>query len=247
VKRGAWRPRSRVLLFSTVMLGAMAVMLAAHHDQAHAVWNSLTGVPSTAVVVVLLLVLCQLGFQAFRLWTILPRDVALTLGRTAYAFTLGEWFNIFTPARAGDALKVVLLNRAPGAAPPSLAKATGVVLADKIVDAGSLVLICAAAGLAGLIRTGAETRFPYLRIVVAAGAVVTVVLVGLGWARPRWFERLARVRRELVRGLAALRDPVKLPRVSASAWAHGSPSYSRCACYARPWHFRCRSRRLCWR
>jgi uncharacterized membrane protein YbhN (UPF0104 family) len=210
VKRGAWTPRNRVLLFSTVMLGGMAVVLAAHHDQARAVWNSLMGVPSTAVVLVLLLVLCQLGFQAFRLWTILPRDVALTLGRTAYAFTLGEWFNIFTPARAGDAVKVVLLNRAPGVAPPSLPKATGVVLADKIVDAGSLVLICAAAGLAGLIRTGAETRFPYLRIVVAAGAVVTVVLLGLGWARPRWFERLARVRRELVRGLAALRDPVKL-------------------------------------
>jgi uncharacterized membrane protein YbhN (UPF0104 family) len=207
---GVWKPRNRVPLISAVMLGGMAVVLAAHQDQAHAVWNSLTGVPQTALAVVLLLALCQLGFQASRLWTILPRDVALTLGRTAYAFALGEWFNIFTPARAGDALKVVLLNRAPGAAPPSLPKATGVVLADKIVDAGSLVLICAAAGVAGLIRTGAETRLPYLRIVVAAAAVVTVVLVGLGWARPRWLERLGRVRRELVKGLAALRDPVKL-------------------------------------
>lgn len=208
--RGAWNPRARVPLISTVMLGGLAVVLATHQDQAHAIWNNLAGVAPTPLAVVLLLALCQLGFQAVRLWTILPRDVAVTLGRTAYAFALGEWCNIFTPARGGDALKVVVLNRAPGPTRPSLPKATGVVLADKIVDAGSLVLICTAAGMAGLIRTGAETRLPYLRVVVAAGAVVTVVLLGIGWARPRWLEQLARVRRELVKGLAALRDPVKL-------------------------------------
>lgn len=219
--RAVWTRRNRVLLISTVMLGGMVLVLAAHQDQAHAVWNSLTGVPPTALAVVLLLVVSQLGFQAFRLWTILPRDVALTLGRTAYAFTLGEWCNIFTPARGGDALKVVLLNRAAGAASPSLPKATGVVLADKIVDAGSLVLLCTAAGVAGLMRTGAETRLPYLRIVVAAGAVVTVLLLGLGRARLRWLEHLARWRRELVKGLAALRDPVKLlasTGLSLGAW-----------------------------
>src|SRR5260370_3488545 len=181
-----------------------------HRDQAHAGWTSLTGVSPSLLALVLLLVFCQLGLQAVRLWTILPRDVALTLGRTAYAVTLGEWLNIFTPARAGDALKVVLLNRAPSATPPSLPKATGAVLADKIVDGGSLVLLCTVAGLAGLIRTGVETRLPYLRIGVAAGAVATVLLVGLGWARPGWLAQLARVRRELVQGLAALRDPVKL-------------------------------------
>jgi len=210
VTLGAWKPGNRIPLISAVMLGGVVVVLALHRDQAHAVWTSLTGVSPSLLALVLLLVFCQLGLQAVRLWTILPRDVALTLGRTAYAFTLGEWLNIFTPARAGDALKVVLLNRAPSAAPPSLPKATGAVLADKIVDGGSLVLLCTVAGLAGLIRTGVETRLPYLRIGVAAGAVATVLLVGLGWARPGWLEQLARVRRELVKGLAALRDPVKL-------------------------------------
>lgn len=185
-------------------------MLAAHPDQVRAVWRSLTGAPAASVAVVLLLVLCQLGFQVFRLWAILPRDVALTLSRTAYAFTVGEWFNIFTPARAGDALKVLLLNRAPGAAPPSLPKATGAVLADKIVDGGSLVLLCAVTGLFGLIRAGAQPRLPGPRTVVGAGAVVALLLLGIRWARPRWLTRLTLVRRELVKGLAALRDPVKL-------------------------------------
>jgi uncharacterized membrane protein YbhN (UPF0104 family) len=210
VTHGAWKPRNRIPLVSAVMLGGVVVVLAVHRDQAHAVWKSLTGVPAAPLAVVLLLVFCQLGLQAVRLWTILPRDVALTLGRTAYAFTLGEWLNIFTLARAGDAFKVVLLNRAPSAAPPSLPKAAGAVLADKIVDGGSLVLLCTAAGLAGLIRTGLEARLPYVRIGVAAGAVVAVLLLGLGWARPGWLEQLARVRRELMKGLAALRDPVKL-------------------------------------
>ncbi len=222
MNHGAWKLRHRIPLITAVILGGMIVVLAAHQDQAHAVWKSLTGVPPTPLAVALLLVLSQSGFQAVRLWTILPRDVALTLGRTAYAFTLGEWCNIFTPARAGDALKVVLLNRAPGAAPPSLAKATGVVLADKIVDGGSLVLLCTVAGVAGLIRSGAATRLPDLRIVVATGAVVTVLLLGLGWAHPGWLGRLARARRELVKGLAALRDPVKLLAsigFSLGAWA----------------------------
>jgi uncharacterized membrane protein YbhN (UPF0104 family) len=210
VTHGAWKPRHRIALISAVMLGGVVVVLAVRQEQARAVWTSLTGVSPTLLAVVLLLVFSQLGLQAVRLWTILPRDVAVTLGRTAYAFTLGEWLNIFTPARAGDALKVVLLNRAPSAAPPSLPKAAGAVLADKIVDGGSLVSLCTAAGLAGLIRTGVAARLPYLRIGVATGAVVTVLLLGLGWARPGWLAQLVRARRELVKGLAALRDPAKL-------------------------------------
>ena len=206
---GAWKARIRILLVSAVVLGGVVLVLAVHQDQALAVWKSLTGVPPAPLAVVLLLVLCQLGLQAVRLWTILPRDVALTFGRTAYAFTLGEWLNIFTPARAGDALKVVLLNRASSAAPLSLPKAAGAVLADKIVDGGSLALLCIAAGVAGLLRTG-FAPLPDVRIGVAAGAVVTVLLLGLRWVRPAWLERLARVRRELVDGLAALRDPVQL-------------------------------------
>src|SRR5207302_68538 len=88
--------------------------------------------PGRTIGAALLLVLCQLACQACRLWAILPRDAALSIARTAYAFSLGEWANIFAPARAGDALKVVLLNRIRGAAPLSLPKATGAILADKV-------------------------------------------------------------------------------------------------------------------
>jgi len=135
------RPPRRVLLLSISLVAGLAVVLATHRQQARALWGSLTAVPPAALAVVLLLVLCQLAFQAVRLWTILPRGVALPLGQTAHAFALGEWLNIFTPARGGDAFKVVMLSRAASGPAPSLPQATGVLLADKIVDAGAACFV----------------------------------------------------------------------------------------------------------
>jgi len=191
------------------MLGGVAVLSAVHRDQAHEVWTNVIHVPPLSLAGALLLVLCQLAFQALRLWAILPRDAPLTLGRTAYAFTVGEWCNIFAPARAGDALKVVLLNRAGGARPISLPKATGAVLADKIVDAGTLVLLCAATGLVGLIGAGVRARLPGTEITLAGGAVGALVFLSVRLARPRWFARLTLLRGELAKGLSALADPAR--------------------------------------
>src|SRR5437667_2831677 len=210
VKPGVGKTRNRLLLGSVALSGGVAIVLVTHQDQAHAVWHSLTGVPVAALGLVLVLVLCQLSCQALRLWAILPRQGRLTVGQTAYAFTLGEWLNIFAPVRAGDALKVVLMSRTPGAAAPSLPKATGAVLADKIVDGGSLVLLCVATGLVSVIRAGAEARLGGARTAVAAGAGVALLLLGTWWARPHWLERPVVLRREFVEGLAALKDPVRL-------------------------------------
>lgn len=219
------RPARRVLLLSVALVAGLAVALATHRQQARALWSSLTGVPPAALALVLLLVLCQLCFQAVRLWTILPRDLALPLGRTAHAFAVGEWFNIFAPARAGDALKVVLLSRATcgagGGSPPSLPQATGVLLADKIVDAGSLALLCAAAGLVRLVRIGVPARVPDPRAVIVAAVVVTLLVLAIRRFSPHWLGRLARLRHELARGLAALRNPFKLVAgvsLSLGAW-----------------------------
>lgn len=221
MSRGTWTPGTRALLVSGAVLGGLAAALVAQQHQWRAVWNNLTGVPVSSLAAALFCVLCQLGFQALRLRAIIPRHVALTLGRAAHAFAVGEWMNIFTPARAGDALKVVLLNRAAGAEPMSLPVATGAVLADKIVDAGSLVLLFAATGFAGVARAGAQASMPASGILLGAGVIVALLGLGVRWARPRWFERLMRLRRELASGLSALQDPVKvLASISCSigAW-----------------------------
>jgi uncharacterized membrane protein YbhN (UPF0104 family) len=195
---------------SVAVLGGLAAALAAQQHQWRAVWNSLTDVPVSSLAAALFCVLCQLGFQTLRLRAIIPRKVTLTLGRAAHAFAVGEWTNIFTPARAGDALKVVLLHRATGAEPMSLPMATGAVLADKIVDAASLALLFAATGFARVARTGAHASIPAPGILLGVGGVVALLCLGVRWAHPRWFERLIRLRRELASGLSALQDPVKV-------------------------------------
>jgi uncharacterized membrane protein YbhN (UPF0104 family) len=210
LNQGTRTPGKRALVLSVAVLGGLAAAWAVQQHQWRAVWNNLTGVPVASLAAALFCVLCQLGFQAARLRAIIPRNVALTLGRVAHAFAVGEWINIFTPARGGDALKVVLLNRAAGADPISLPIATGAVLADKIVDAGSLVLLFAATGFAGVARAGAQASIPAPGILLGTAVVVALLCLGVQWARPRWFERLMRLRRELASGLSALQDPVKV-------------------------------------
>jgi len=114
-----------------------------------------------------------------------------------------------------------MLSRATSEPAPSLPRATGVLLADKIVDAGSLALLCAAAGLFRLVRVGAPTQLPDPRAVIVVAALVTLLMLAMRWFSPRWLGRLARLRCELGRGLAALHDPFKLAAgvsLSLGAW-----------------------------
>jgi glycosyltransferase 2 family protein len=210
VNADLWKPPRRVALVSAGLLAGVAAVSLTHQAEARAVWQELTLVPLVWVGAALLLVLCQVACQACRLWAILPQDAALSIARTAYAFSLGEWANIVAPARAGDALKVVLLNRVRGATPLSLAKATGAILADKVVDAGSLVLLCSVTGAASLIAASARARLPSRGVTLAAGVTLTVGLLAARRAPRRWFERVTVLRRELVSGLAALKAPGRL-------------------------------------
>lgn len=210
MKPDGWRPSRRVVLGSAALLAGVAAVSFTHQAEARAVWQELTLVPIGWVGAALLLILCQAACQACRLWAILPQDAALSIARTAYAFSIGEWANIFAPARAGDALKVVLLNRNRGATPLSLPKATGAILADKVVDAGSLLLLCSVTGAASLIVASARLRLPGLSVALAAAVILTVVLLAARRAPRRWFERASVLRHELVSGLAALKDPGRL-------------------------------------
>jgi uncharacterized membrane protein YbhN (UPF0104 family) len=196
-------------LVSAVLVGGVVLVALLHPHEARELWRNVARVPPATLAAALLLVLGQLSFQTLRLWAIMPADVAVGLPRTAYAFAVGEWFNILTPARAGDALKVWLLHRAPGP-PMSVPKATGAVLADKVVDVGSLVLVCSVTGLVGLLRAGAQARLPGAPTAIATAALVALLVAVVRLAPARWLERVAQLRRELVQGLAALKSPLKL-------------------------------------
>ncbi|HET9707568.1 MAG TPA: lysylphosphatidylglycerol synthase transmembrane domain-containing protein [Gemmatimonadales bacterium] len=194
---------------SIAILCLVVGVLVKHQHQARELWTNLTRVPFSSLALALLLCLCQFGCQALRLWVLIPRDVHVTLLRTTYAFAVGQWFNILVPARAGDAAKVILVNR-NATTPTSVATVTGALFADKIVDVGSLVLLCATLGMARLMRAATEARLPGLGLIAATGVVLGLALLGLRLAPPRLLAKMTALRRELVRGMAALKDPVRL-------------------------------------
>jgi len=79
----------------------------------------------------------QIVFMTLRFWFLLPNEVPLS--KASQALIFGHLANNFAPARAGEALKIVFLNK--GDHSLSLLTATGSFAADKIVDLLSLILL----------------------------------------------------------------------------------------------------------
>ncbi|HLZ44191.1 MAG TPA: lysylphosphatidylglycerol synthase transmembrane domain-containing protein [Gemmatimonadales bacterium] len=212
----AQRYRRLVLVGIAIAIAGGLVFLT-HRAEARAVWHELGRIPPTAVGAALLLVFGQVTCQALRLWAVIPRDRFISMPRAAYAFMLGEWTNMFTPARAGDALKVVLLNRG---ASISLPQATGAMLADKVVNIGSLILLCAVSGVAGTIWTTAWARGALPLTALLIGALLATALLLVPKSRVRILGRLIVLQHELARGFTALADPKRL--VISTAFSFGA-------------------------
>jgi len=209
------------ILFTAILIGTIAVVGATHRDLAHEFWSAVAAFPLAAVAAALFIVFGQVAAQSLRLWAIVPGDVALPPGWVAAAFMAGECANIVAPVRAGDALKVVLLTRVPGPTQIGTLRAAGAVLADKLVDLGSLVLLCLVAGLSTLIWTGGSARVPGSLVVIGIAIAVPLAWVGLRLAPARWITTAKVGLAELSRGLTALRDPVRLAgslSFSLAAW-----------------------------
>lgn len=82
-----------------------------------------------------------------RLYLLVPEPRQLSFTWTANAIALGQGANYFFPARAGDALKVIILSR--GKSPRSYLPAdtgTGIILADKVVDIAAVIAFALATG-----------------------------------------------------------------------------------------------------
>jgi uncharacterized membrane protein YbhN (UPF0104 family) len=184
------------------------VLLVTRGDGAPRVLAQLRLLPRITLAVAFALIVIQVALQSLRLWAVVPRALALGVGRVVQAFVLGEWLNIFAPARSGDALKVVLIRRALNTGLSGLPSATGVVVADKLIDFVSLVLLCGAGGLTGLLWARARTGV--FGEVLAVAIALALALAAWFWstAAPLRDARWAWVR-DLLSGLSALRDPAR--------------------------------------
>jgi uncharacterized membrane protein YbhN (UPF0104 family) len=199
----------RLILLSAIVAAGTAIVLATHPAQVRATLSQLMRLPMSALGGAFVMVLGQLTFQSLRQWAVVPRDMALGPVRVAYAFLWGEWLNVLVPARTGDALKIVLIRREAGNRPGGVPSAIGVVLADKVVDLASLVLLCAAAGSISLLWDRAYTRLIAASVTAAAVLAAFAAMRLRSGAREKHWTWM----RDLRGGFSGLRDA---PRVLAS-------------------------------
>jgi uncharacterized membrane protein YbhN (UPF0104 family) len=206
-----------LVLFSLAVVGGLVLLVLRHQHVAFEFQQNLRRLSPLAVLGALCLVLVQVTFQSLRMWAVLPRDTPLSVVRAAYVFTVGDWTNIFIPARGGDALKVVLINRTQGEHRIPLAKAAGAMLADKVVDISVLCALSALTGLMSLLLAKAEAMLPVVWKALGAAAAVVVVLAVIRRGWPVWWAARTNWLRDLPKGLSTLRNP---------AWCLASVSFS---------------------
>ncbi len=203
-------PRFRVrlvwLFAVAVGCGAVALLLT-HREYARQLWVGLSRIPLSMVLVALCLIVVQVLCQALRFWAIIPRFAGVRVSVAMRAFTVGECANTVTPGRAGDVMKAMLVNRQGTGADVNLSRAAGAVLADKVIDVGSMILICGAGGAFGLLLTGARNALPGRQVALGIG-VVTALGVAAAWlARATWLPRIRAAAREIGTGLSGLKAP----------------------------------------
>ena len=146
------------------------------------VLRSIQRFPLAAVGAALGLGILQNLCQASRLWALLPEHLGVRWWPAVRAFYLGQVVNNYVPARAGDVVKIALIRRLtpadePGAATSNTtAKLVGAVLvADKLVDLGALVLLVALMAPGWLREVPLPRPTSALGWLGAAGAVALIV------------------------------------------------------------------------
>lgn len=108
---------------------------------------------------------------------LVPGRTTRDIGHVTLVQVYGQFLNSFLPARAGDALKAVKLTS------PSLpfSGAVGVLLADKVIDTLSFIMLCLCALPFWIKRLPVDSLLPafqggylVIAVVVVAGALVTI-------------------------------------------------------------------------
>lgn len=141
----------------------------------------------------------------------------------AYAISIGQGVNTFLPARAGDVIKAVLFSRAAtGPIKPTLLQGAGVLLADRIVDISSLILLVV---LSGAYRMPGVT-LPSLPSIDGGGigvaAALIVVIAVAVWLLRKKLSTARRWLYEMRAGLAGMLDPKRVTLsvlFAMAAWA----------------------------
>jgi uncharacterized protein (TIRG00374 family) len=201
-----------VALASTIGFGYLAIR-DAHPDE---VWDALQEaniwwvVPSFAVLVV------AVAIRALRWQLLFQRETRPPYGATAAATIVGLAVNSLLPFRAGEAARVIALNRRAGTSP---VESAATVALERILDVFCLLLLLLAAlpWLPEVDWVGAAAAVALALALMLGGAALLFAIYGdrpfhaldrllrrLPFGHHAWVEHVGA---SLRRGLVALRDP----------------------------------------
>lgn len=201
-----------VALASTIGFGYLAIR-DAHPDE---VWDALQEaniwwvVPSFAVLAV------SVAVRALRWQLLFQRETRPPYGATAAATIVGLAVNSLLPLRAGEAARVIALNRAAGTSP---VESAATVALERILDVFCLLLLLLAAlpWLPEVDWVGAAAAIALALALMLGGAALLFAVYGdrpfhaldrllrrLPFGHHGWVEHVGT---SLRRGLVALRDP----------------------------------------
>jgi uncharacterized protein (TIRG00374 family) len=201
-----------VALASTLGFGYLAIR-DAHPDE---VWDALQEaniwwvVPSFAVLAV------SVAVRALRWQLLFQRETRPPYGATAAATIVGLAVNSLLPLRAGEAARVIALNRAAGTSP---VESAATVALERILDVFCLLLLLLAAlpWLPEVDWVGAAAAIALALALMLGGAALLFAVYGdrpfhaldrllrrLPFGHHEWVEHVGT---SLRRGLVALRDP----------------------------------------
>jgi glycosyltransferase 2 family protein len=201
-----------VALASTIGFGYLAIR-DAHPDE---VWDALQEaniwwvVPSFAVLVV------AVAIRALRWQLLFQRETRPPYGATAAATIVGLAVNSLLPFRAGEAARVIALNRRAGTSP---VESAATVALERILDVFCLLLLLLAAlpWLPEVDWVGAAAAIALALALMLGGAALLFAIYGdrpfhaldrllrrLPFGHHEW---VGHVGASLRRGLVALRDP----------------------------------------
>lgn len=158
-----------------------------------------------ALAIGLFWLVSQVLFMILRLWFLLEKPGAPGFPTVAYAISVGHAVNTFLPATAGNVLKAILLTRDPTNRSYTVMKGTGTLIADRLVDILSLlvlVLISGAYRVTNVRMPKPPDSWPFI-----ATAILGLSALAVWWALRRRTSAVVRWLTEIRSGLTGLLRP----------------------------------------
>jgi uncharacterized protein (TIRG00374 family) len=189
------------------------------------VWDALRASNYWWLIPALVMLAATIVAKAFRWRYLFARETRPDFGPVVYALLVGLFVNNVLPARAGEAARVVALNRRSGT---SLAEAGATVLLERVYDVLCLLLLLFVA-LPWLPDVTWLHAAVVLAVSVATGLVLGMIVLAVWGLKPVHFvlrplrrlpslspERVEELGANFGQGLAAVRQPKLV--LAALAW-----------------------------